>query len=240
MKKTSTGDEKHDTCCCVIRIQDVHVAAFIKEYQGRRWEDHRGEEMAARCVVQRIKVKKDQNGEGDQDEQSSDARKSGEKSHNTHGDANTVATACDQPKQQPETENSETSGASTCDPASTSDPTKQNVDPVQSSTSDDDCLTSSHLSGLPELRPPGVMPQGNVGTPTAHFLDAIRRCSLPPKVIAKLGLEFPRSKMRRKYAATPMDYSMLDKKRRDKDFKVRSFHIQTTSSRFSTQSSSTH
>ena len=54
------------------------------------------------------------------------------------------------------------------------------------------------LLGLPELRPPNIMPRGNVGTSTQFFLDAIRDCRLPAKLIGKLRLEFPKTKMRRK------------------------------------------
>jgi hypothetical protein len=50
------------------------------------------------------------------------------------------------------------------------------------------------------------MPKGNVGTPTKFFLDAIRECRMPPKLIAKLRLEFACSRSRRRYACVGFDY----------------------------------
>ena len=64
----------------------------------------------------------------------------------------------------------------------------------------------SDLSALPELNPPSVMPSGNVGTPTAVFLDLIHQCKLPGKVIRKLNLEFPKSRSKRRYGAVWLDY----------------------------------
>ena len=61
------------------------------------------------------------------------------------------------------------------------------------------------LKKLPELNPPSVMPNGNVGTPLSVFMDLIRKCKFPPHLIKKLGLNFPRSK-RRKYGNVPFDY----------------------------------
>eukprot|EP00116_Pleurobrachia_bachei_P004604 sb/3464866/ len=59
------------------------------------------------------------------------------------------------------------------------------------------------LLSLPELNPPAVMKKGNVGTPTAVFLDLVQRCKLPPPIIKKLKLEFPRTIKRKQYSAVP-------------------------------------
>lgn len=74
-------------------------------------------------------------------------------------------------------------------------------------------LTKTHrqleledLRSLPELHPPGLMPQGNVGTPLATFMSLIRSCKLPSHVIKKLRLEFPKSRSKRRYGAVPLDY----------------------------------
>lgn len=56
-----------------------------------------------------------------------------------------------------------------------------------------------------ELKPPVLMPRGNVGTPTKHFLALIKTCQLPSKLIGKLGLNFPKSRTR-KYGNVPFDY----------------------------------
>ncbi|KAK7100965.1 G patch domain-containing protein 3-like [Littorina saxatilis] len=62
------------------------------------------------------------------------------------------------------------------------------------------------LIKLPEMRPPTVMPHGNVGTPTMHFLKLINECKLPPSIIKKLQLDFPKSKNKGKYGNVPFDY----------------------------------
>jgi len=71
---------------------------------------------------------------------------------------------------------------------------------------DSGSLTAADLAGLPELRPPSLMPQGNVGTPTSHFLRLIQQCRLPASVISKLGLVFPRTRSNRKYGCVPFEY----------------------------------
>ncbi|KAM8977425.1 G patch domain-containing protein 3 [Pelodytes ibericus] len=57
--------------------------------------------------------------------------------------------------------------------------------------SDEEQVTASDLRKLSELNPPLLMPQGNVGTPTQVFLQLIRSCRLPPRLIRRLGLHFP-------------------------------------------------
>lgn len=67
-------------------------------------------------------------------------------------------------------------------------------------------FTEADLVKLPELHPPDVMPNGNVGTPTMEFLKLIRECRLPPVVIKKLGLSFPKTRTNKKYGNVPFDY----------------------------------
>lgn len=62
------------------------------------------------------------------------------------------------------------------------------------------------LRRMPELNPPSVMPNGNVGTPLATYMDLIRTCKLPPRVIKKLRLEFPKGRSRKRYGAVGLDY----------------------------------
>lgn len=71
---------------------------------------------------------------------------------------------------------------------------------------DRESFTIADLSSLPELRPPAIMPQGNVGTPTSHFLNLIQQCRLPSSVISKLGLVFSRTRSNRKYGSVPLEY----------------------------------
>lgn len=67
-------------------------------------------------------------------------------------------------------------------------------------------FTEGDLLKLPELHPPDIMPNGNVGTPTMEFLKLIRECRLPPVVIKKLGLSFPKTRTNKKYGNVPFDY----------------------------------
>lgn len=62
------------------------------------------------------------------------------------------------------------------------------------------------VQSLPELNPPHVMPQGNVGTPLTTFMDLIRTCKLPSHLIKKLQLKFPNSRSGKKYGAVPFEY----------------------------------
>ncbi|XP_069828704.1 G patch domain-containing protein 3 [Dendropsophus ebraccatus] len=66
-------------------------------------------------------------------------------------------------------------------------------------------VTSAELLRMSELNPPALMPQGNVGTPVGVFLQLIRSCRLPPKLITRLGLQFPRSG--RHYSRVPYVYA---------------------------------
>uniref|UniRef100_A0A803JWA3 GPN-loop GTPase 2 n=1 Tax=Xenopus tropicalis TaxID=8364 RepID=A0A803JWA3_XENTR len=66
-------------------------------------------------------------------------------------------------------------------------------------------VTATELNRMSEMNPPAMMPQGNVGTPLKVFLQLIRSCRLPPKVITKLGLCFPSNGKR--YAKVPFSYS---------------------------------
>ncbi|XP_037089857.1 G patch domain-containing protein 3-like isoform X2 [Pollicipes pollicipes] len=65
---------------------------------------------------------------------------------------------------------------------------------------------AADLRDMIEFRPPADMPRGNVGTPTAVFLQAIQRCQLPASLVRRLGLVFPRSARRRQYSSVPHDY----------------------------------
>ncbi|XP_052247176.1 G patch domain-containing protein 3-like [Dreissena polymorpha] len=72
--------------------------------------------------------------------------------------------------------------------------------------SDRELFTEQDLKVLPEMNPPDIMPNGNVGTPTLVFLDFIKQCRLPPKVISKLGLTFPKTRTNKQYGSVPFDY----------------------------------
>lgn len=57
--------------------------------------------------------------------------------------------------------------------------------------------------------------RGNVGTPNGYFLNLIRECRLPPSLIKKLGLEFPRARVFKRYSKVPPPPT-LDRRNRTK------------------------
>ncbi|NXI79037.1 GPTC3 protein, partial [Rhipidura dahli] len=69
-----------------------------------------------------------------------------------------------------------------------------------------DSVTEAELKRLPEFNPPSFMPFGNVGTPLSVFLELIRACRLPPRVIKKLQLDFPKTGSSRRYGNVPFEY----------------------------------
>ena len=64
----------------------------------------------------------------------------------------------------------------------------------------------SSLLKLEELNPPDIMPSGNVGTRTSVFNQLIRECRLPPKVVKRLGIVFPKSRTNKRYGSVPLEY----------------------------------
>ncbi|XP_043940106.1 G patch domain-containing protein 3 isoform X2 [Protopterus annectens] len=77
---------------------------------------------------------------------------------------------------------------------------------LRSRKTQDDIFTQVDLKRLPELNPPLLMPNGNVGTPSNVFLELIQSCRLPPRFIKKLGLKFPKTGSSRRYGNVPFKY----------------------------------
>ncbi|XP_008292345.1 G patch domain-containing protein 3 [Stegastes partitus] len=69
-----------------------------------------------------------------------------------------------------------------------------------------ECFTEADLKSLSELNPPALMQNGNVGTPVKVFLQLIQACRLPPRLIRKLGLTFPKTSSNRRYGNVPFQY----------------------------------
>ena len=82
---------------------------------------------------------------------------------------------------------------------------KLKADEVVVAAEDSVTYVRSELLNLPELKPPNLMPRGNVGTSTKFFLQAIKECRLPARLVGKLKLEFPQSR-NRKFGQVPFDY----------------------------------
>lgn len=77
---------------------------------------------------------------------------------------------------------------------------------LQSRKAENEAFTLADLRRLPELNPPVLMPNGNVGTPLRVFLDLIRACRLPPRIITQLQLQFPKTGSSRRYGNVPFEY----------------------------------
>ncbi|XP_067867516.1 G patch domain-containing protein 3 [Heterodontus francisci] len=77
---------------------------------------------------------------------------------------------------------------------------------LRSQRAPSETFTPKDLSRLPELNPPTLMPNGNVGTPLRVFLELIQACRLPPRIITKLGLKFPKTSSSRRYGNVPFQY----------------------------------
>ncbi|XP_029360772.1 G patch domain-containing protein 3 isoform X2 [Echeneis naucrates] len=67
-------------------------------------------------------------------------------------------------------------------------------------------FTEADLKTLSELNPPALMENGNVGTPVKVFLQLIQSCRLPPRLIRKLGLTFPKTSSNRRYGNVHFQY----------------------------------
>nr|XP_030729131.1 G patch domain-containing protein 3 isoform X1 [Globicephala melas] len=77
---------------------------------------------------------------------------------------------------------------------------------LQSRKAESEAFTLADLRQLPELNPPVLMPNGNVGTPLRVFLELIRACRLPPRIITQLHLQFPKTGSSRRYGNVPFKY----------------------------------
>ncbi|XP_058409316.1 G patch domain-containing protein 3 [Diceros bicornis minor] len=77
---------------------------------------------------------------------------------------------------------------------------------LQSRKAKNEAFTLADLRQLPELNPPVLMPNGNVGTPLGVFLELIRACRLPARIITQLQLQFPKTGSSRRYGNVPFKY----------------------------------
>ncbi|KAM4579584.1 G patch domain-containing protein 3 [Odontesthes bonariensis] len=149
---TKSGSESKQaarSCCCIVSVHAKDADRFIKMYAGNHWIDSKGNWLARRCVIRRIKVSQDK------DE-----------------DAFPYKTKYEQRHRVSLTER----------------------------------FTEADLRSLPELNPPVLMQNGNVGTPVKVFLQLIQSCRLPPRLIRKLGLTFPKTSSSRRYGNVPFQY----------------------------------
>ncbi|KAM9722974.1 G patch domain-containing protein 3 [Menidia menidia] len=137
------------SCCCIVSVHAKDADRFIKMYAGNHWIDSKGNWLARRCVIRRIKVSQDE------DESSFPYKTKYEQRHRV---------------------------------------------------SLTERFTEADLKSLPELNPPILMQKGNVGTSVKVFLQLIQSCRLPPRLIRKLGLTFPKTSSNRRYGNVPFQY----------------------------------
>ncbi|KAM3873635.1 G patch domain-containing protein 3 [Diretmus argenteus] len=145
----SSSKQGVKTCCCIVSVYATEADRFIKMYAGNQWIDSKGNWLARRCVVKRVRVS------NDTDEEPFPYKTKSEQRHRV---------------------------------------------------SLTERFTEADLKGLSELNPPSLMQNGNVGTPVKVFLQLIQSCRLPPRLIRKLGLTFPKTSSNRRYGNVHFQY----------------------------------
>ncbi|XP_034409991.1 G patch domain-containing protein 3 [Cyclopterus lumpus] len=149
---TRTGSPKKQkvkTCCCIASLRAHDADRLVRMYAGNHWIDPKGNWLARRCVIRRVKVARD------------------------HDDGSF--------------------------PYKSKHEQRHRVSLTES-------FTEADLKSLSELNPPALMQNGNVGTPVKVFLQLIQSCRLPPRLIRKLGLTFPKTSSNRRYGNVPYQY----------------------------------
>ncbi|XP_020308952.1 G patch domain-containing protein 3 isoform X1 [Oncorhynchus kisutch] len=148
-EESGSSPKSIKTCCCVVSVPSNEAARLVKMYAGNQWIDSKGNWLARRCVIRKVKV-------------------------------------------SPSTDEDEF-------PYKTKSGHRRHVALTER-------FTEADLKGLPELNPPSLMPAGNVGTTVKVFLQLIQSCRLPPRLIRKLGLAFPKTSCNRRYGNVPFQY----------------------------------
>lgn len=148
-KTVSESKPVAKSCCCIVSVRAKDADRFVRMYAGNHWIDAKGNWLARRCVIKRVKVSRDK------DDGSFPYKTKYEQRHRV---------------------------------------------------SLTERFTEADLRSLSELNPPALMENGNVGTPVKVFLQLIQACRLPPRLIRKLGLTFPKTSSNRRYGNVPFQY----------------------------------
>nr|XP_020464165.1 G patch domain-containing protein 3 [Monopterus albus] len=146
---SSVSKKTTRSCCCIVSVHAKDAEGFVRMYGGNHWIDSKGNWLAKRCVIKRVKV-----------------------SHDKDDGSFPYKTKYEQRHRVSLTER----------------------------------FTEADLKILSELNPPALMQNGNVGTPVKVFLQLIQTCRLPPRLIRKLGLTFPKTSSNRRYGNVPFQY----------------------------------
>nr|XP_046256170.1 G patch domain-containing protein 3 [Scatophagus argus] len=148
-KNGSVKKQLVKSCCCVVSVHNKEADRFVRMYAGNHWINSKGNWLARRCIIKRVKVADD-------------------------GDDGSF-------------------------PYKTKYEQRHRVSLTKR-------FTEADLKSLSELNPPALMQNGNVGTPTKVFLHLIQSCRMPPRLIRKLGLTFPKTSSSRRYGNVPFQY----------------------------------
>lgn len=190
--KEANQKTKHDFCCCVIKLKEEQFKTILEKFDGKCWTTkEEGTNMKTKCCIKRIKINEDNL----RDE--SNHCNTLSKDDVSTNQSRSLRALLELDKRSRNARHRQRKISSIA----------QNRFCIKNAfDKDSEKLTLDDLTSLRELNPPDVMPHGNVGTPTKNFLSLIRECRLPPKIINKLGLEFPRSLKRRFYSNVEYDY----------------------------------
>ena len=185
--------------CCVIDIKTERMDEFIDKYNNKFWVDFEsGLDFNFKCFIKRIKIIDQKS------ELSSDSTQNSVKSMDLF--RKTIELNSTKAKHM----------------------NKELINRLKAKTIEKEInlneksaelmLTLTEVKSLRELNPQkDIMPNGNVGTPSEVFLKLIRECKLPPPVISKLDLQFPKSMRQRIYSKVEYKYKDNKNKRNYKN-----------------------
>ncbi|XP_076369388.1 G patch domain-containing protein 3-like [Tachypleus tridentatus] len=177
----TTTSTRNLTYCCVVKVRSSRFQELMKLYHRKHWIDRNGYTLPIRCFISRVRINAENldlscDNDNDSDIISSDVER------------------C-----------TSFNGTYSGNEEESSKFYKTRAEEV-TVPDDGECCNVTDLHKLKEFHPPPVMPHGNVGTPTRIFLELIRNCKLPPSIITKLGLEFPKTRCKRLYGSVPFEY----------------------------------
>ncbi|OWK54130.1 G patch domain-containing protein 3 [Lonchura striata] len=210
------------TCCCPVSVRPGRARRFVRMYSGKRWVGPDGAALPGRCLIRRVRLSPG-TGTGGRGRAGSarlellaELPRRPEPAQRHAGPApKTILSVLWDPRpsllpagpeaapsrQEPEQEEQQHQQEQDQE-----EQQQQDQDQAQEAALAEASLTEAQLRRLPELNPPPFMPRGNVGTPRSEFLELIRACRLPPRLISRLQLDFPRSGSSRRYGSVPFRY----------------------------------
>ena len=179
---SSTTADKRSTCCCIAMIKKSRLNELLSTYDKAFWVTKEGETLDTKCHIRRIIISDGEN-------------------TLKHLQLSLIELNCMDNCYYLQL-SSQILLFDIADPSST----HSGYDRGRNST-----VSQSDLREMIELKPPPALPAGNVGTPTKYILKQINRCQFPVRLIAKLGLEFPRMRAKGMYGSVAFDYNKISR-----------------------------